>query len=236
MKSSLSVLIALFCALHLDMSEATQRAMVVGINQYRHASPVLRPGALVNLRGAVNDARLLAQSLRDLDVDLPDQRILLNEHATRTAFLRAWHHMLAQAQPGDTLILTYAGHGGQEREQHSPWDEHDRADETLQFHEFDPQAQQTLDGRISDDELHGLFQDADEYRIVFVADTCHSGGLARQAPTGRSRSGVQLIVDKPRPASPIRTQGDEGDHLAHVTVISATDNDALLVQETVFQK
>ena len=39
---------------------------------------------------------------------------MLNEQATRVAFVQAWQNLVKEAKPGDTLILTFAGHGAQE--------------------------------------------------------------------------------------------------------------------------
>ncbi|GEM_PF-2400686 len=62
-----------------------QHALVVGINQYRHADGFY----LKNLEGAVNDAHLLRDTLRRIQVNLPDKRVLLDAKATRAAFVRA---------------------------------------------------------------------------------------------------------------------------------------------------
>jgi hypothetical protein len=215
-------------------SPAAQLALVVGINEYQYAGARLGQHVLENLEGAGNDAILIAQTLRAIGVVLPEERLLIDSRATRTAFIQAWNQMLKQARPGDTLILSYAGHGGQEPETGPPFDEDDQLDETLQFHDFNPD--DPYAGSISDDELHGLFKDAGDYNIVFVADTCHSGGLVRGLPVLRSRGGfeIPIQVDKPRPLAPIRSEGDGGNDLAHVTLITANDSDSLLTYETHF--
>ncbi len=71
---------------------ATQHALVVGINQYKHTNELKK---LTNLKGAVNDAKLLRDALREAQVQLPERRVLLDANATRSAFLRAWRDMLA---------------------------------------------------------------------------------------------------------------------------------------------
>jgi len=123
----------------------TQHALVIGIDQYQHPD-------INTLKGAVNDAKLLRDALRQAGVKLPNDRVLLNKKATRNAFLKAWRNMLKKAQPGDTLILTFAGHGGQEPDK-APRGEKDGKDENLIFHDFDG----TIGGRLTDDELYGLF-------------------------------------------------------------------------------
>jgi uncharacterized caspase-like protein len=114
-------------------TKVTQHALVVGINHYQHASK----NYLSNIKGAVNDAIVIRDALRQIKVRLPDKRVLLNNQATRVAFIRAWLNMLKQAKPGDTLIVTFSGHGGQQTDT-APIDEEDGKDETLLFHDFNP--------------------------------------------------------------------------------------------------
>ncbi|MDM8563601.1 hypothetical protein QUF54_09630 [Candidatus Marithioploca araucensis] len=64
-----------------------QYALVVGIDQYRHADGF----HLINLEGAVNDAHLLRETLRHAQVILPDKRVLLDAKATRAGSSLARH-------------------------------------------------------------------------------------------------------------------------------------------------
>jgi len=149
--------------------------------------------------------------------------------------VRAWQDMLKQAEPGDTLILSFSGHGGQQSDT-PPLDEKDGKDETLIFHDFDPR--QPTQGRITDDELYGMFKEASAYQILFVADSCHSSGMVRsmKKPSGRFRNGGGFWNIKPSapPSLPILpTQGDESNKpLSHVTLITAVNSDSLKVSET----
>ncbi len=104
----------------------TQHALVVGIDKYKE---------IRNLDGAVNDAKLLSSALRKAGVNLPNSRILLNKQATRVAFVRAWRNMVREAKPGDTLILTFAGHGAQEDDM-PPLGELDKKDESFIFYDY----------------------------------------------------------------------------------------------------
>jgi hypothetical protein len=208
----------------------TQYALVVGIDNYQSKE-------LMTLAGAVNDAKLLSSALRNAGVNLPNSRILLNKQATRVAFVRAWRNMVRQAKPGDILIVTFAGHGGQEDDL-APFGELDKKDETLMFYDFkiDKQNRSSPQGRITDDELFGLFEEASDYKILVIADSCHSSGMLRSTnrkPTGKFRSGGYRQIQRlAPPAYPVLPKSREGKALPHVTFITAVDNDSLRVSET----
>ncbi len=211
----------------------TQYALIVGIDQYQYADK----NRLINLEGAVNDALLLRDALRHQKVQVPDDRVLLNAQATRAAFIRTWQGMVKQAKPGDTLILTFAGHGGQQPDV-EPLDEKDGKDETIMFHDFNPDA--PTQGRILDDELYGIFKKVsdDNINILFIADSCHSSGLVRSLarPWRHVRTGGfwNIEPDAPPPLLPLPTQSDNAPLPAHVTLITGVDSDNLQVPETIF--
>ncbi|MEP2946751.1 MAG: caspase family protein [Lentilitoribacter sp.] len=222
--------------LSVQMLQAKQFGLVVGIDDYKHFFPRAEtpPGSHTDLQGAVNDAKLIAKSLRAKGVDLPDSHVLLNETATTKNFLAAYQNMLDRAEPGDTFIITFAGHGGQEKEVAEPLDEKDNLDETLMFYEFDPQNPRV--GRLNDDQIREQLKLAREFKIILVMDSCHSGGLERSINkniAGASRNGgkwnitVEPLLDEIVPKS-----GDKDNSLAHVTKILATATDELLVTET----
>ncbi len=195
-----------------------QHALVVGINEYP-------PDAHIpSLEGAVNDANLLTKTLRRMNVKLPNNRVLLNSEATRANVIWAWRDMVSQAKRGDTLIFTYSGHGGQEDDQ-PPIDEVDEKDETLILYK----------GRITDDELMDLFLKAKEYKILFVADACHSGGIKALCRSGFSiRSTSHKPTSRLPPVWNLSTQGDQKENPAHVTYISAAEADNAKVCEYTF--
>ncbi|MEN8220431.1 MAG: caspase family protein [Pseudomonadota bacterium] len=211
MSKKYTILTLLLCLSKLTF--AAQHALIVGINEYSHQD---------KLRGAVNDAQLLKKALRHHHVHLPDERVLLNAQATRTHVIQAWHKMVEQAKPGDTLIFTYSGHGGQESDM-PPFDEKDGRDETLVLYQ----------GRIIDDELVDLFAQASEYKILFLADSCHSGGLPRKGFCRSSRFAKRSYATK-RHSPIVYTKGDEKETLSHVTFLTAVDTDNLKVCEGQF--
>lgn len=176
--------ILLFAALALtaappqaEAGEAAHlHALVIGIDDYASR------GALRNLHGAVNDARLIAATLERLGVG--SLRLLLDGEAGRDAIFRAWRDMKRGARPGDTLLVTYAGHGGQEPER-LPGSEADGLDEVLLLGGFRPQAPYNYE-RIFDYEWRALVEEASDFNVVLVFDACHSGtaNRAMQGPEG----------------------------------------------------
>lgn len=208
---------------------AEQHALVVGIDQYQHTQ-------ITNLRGAVNDALLLRDALRNAQVQLPDKRVLLDADATRTAFLRAWRDMLRQATPGDTLIFTFSGHGGQLADI-IPLGEADQYDEMLIFHEFEPA--NPLSGSFTDDEMYQLLTEASmDYNVVIVVDACHSSGTVRslEQPVGRIRNIGPYQVPNIVRSFTFSTQTEQETLPPNVTQITAVNDDRLKVLETTIEK
>ncbi|MDB0037424.1 caspase family protein, partial [Ascidiaceihabitans sp.] len=213
--------------------------MVVGVDDYEHFEAFPAPvGELSDLEGAVNDATLIASSMRRAGIDLPDSRILIDSGATVKSFLAGWKEMTLEAKSGDTIIVSFSGHGGQEREVSEPFDEKtDGLDETIMFHEFDPKNPRV--GRLSDDQLRELLSKEAAYNIIWVMDSCHSAGLTRNvniAGMGLTRSGGVWDI----PLDPILGElkaeigDDEADELPNVTQILATASEDRLVTETRF--
>ena len=197
----------------------TVRGLVIGIDDYKK---------IKKLQGAVNDARDIRQALAGMGVD--DLTMLLDGDATRDRILAEWRGLLERAEPGDTLVLTYAGHGSQEDERVAGT-ESDRKDENLLLGGYWHKGAETRE-RIIDDELNQWFLDAGRkgLRVVFVADSCHSGTLTRQidphAPSLTYRytpptpmTGDSLEFDLPEDAADTGEAG-EGE-LAHVSFLAA---------------
>ena len=214
--------------------------IVIGIDDYINFvpfDPQTPKSGLFDLAGAVNDASVIRDALRAENVDLPDSRVLLDQNATLAAFQAAWADVTSQAAAGDTIFVTYAGHGGQEREASAPMDEADGKDETVMFADFDPKNPRI--GRINDDQIYEMLQAVPQFQIIWVMDSCSSGGLERAInvnATGRSRSGgVWDIPIDPLPTEAKSGAGETGAAgLANVTQILATATDDLLVTETAF--
>lgn len=149
-----------------------RRAVVVGIDDYLDPE-----GILSDLDGAVNDARDLAGTFRA--IGMTDITVLLDGEARRPAILSAWRDALERSAAGDTLFLTYAGHGMQ-RVAGTGSDEDDGHDEFLALHAFEREGPGRTDFLL-DDEIDAFVRGAAErdVQVVLVIDACHSGTAFR---------------------------------------------------------
>jgi hypothetical protein len=142
-------------------------ALCIGINDY--------PGTGSDLAGCVNDAQDWAEELtkRGFDTEL-----MLDGQATGEAIRAGIRGKLAQAGSGDTVVITYSGHGTWVRDDNG--DEPDGRDEALCPHDI------FTNGPLLDDELYDILCERERgTRVVLISDSCHSGTVARMAPSLR---------------------------------------------------
>ena len=167
-----------------QMALAATRALVIGIDAYPHE---------VSLEGAVKDAQDVAAALQGAGVE---QLVSFYDAQARKDDIRAaWADLVAGSVEGDTIILTYAGHGSQMPELVAG-DEEDGLDEFLQLPGFDrARAEETEHEIIVDNELNAWFSEAEAkgVRVLFVSDSCHSGGMSRSF-TGKTRLAPAVTV------------------------------------------
>lgn len=151
---------------------AALRGLVIGIDQYPNFGPKNQ------LEGAVNDARDIAQALAKAGAR--DVTLLVNGDATKARISDSWLKLVERAARGDTLVLTYAGHGSQEPEPAGRNQESDGLNENFILGGFSPQGKKASE-RIVDDEMYQWLKMADDkgLKTIFVADSCHSGTMYR---------------------------------------------------------
>lgn len=159
-------------------------ALIVGINSYPGRIKKTDPKTgqvqftrIRALKGCLNDARAIEAMVRPMAASV---RILLDANATRPAFDAAWRETLAQAAAGDTILLTFAGHGGLEQERQGD-NKPTGQNPSFLFSRFDTSAGGGPLDRILSYEIRALLEGAlaRRVRVVFVADSCHSGTLTR---------------------------------------------------------
>ncbi len=118
------------------------------------------------LRGCVNDATSMQAIARTAGFDAT---LLTNEEATSTNLLAFLHGAQNQLASGDTLLVTYAGHGSQVPDLNHDEAPYDKDDTWC-----------TYDRMVVDDELGEAWSGfAPGVRIVIVSDSCHSATIAR---------------------------------------------------------
>lgn len=135
----------------------------IGLN---HVDPNRYGGWDGALAGCINDAtdmRNVAQSL-----GYTGNTLLTEGQATSAEVIRCIGTAAQGLDPGDTLFLTYSGHGGQVPDVNG--DEGDGQDETWVL----------WDRMLVDDELYGLWQQFRAgVRIIVLSDSCHSGTVSK---------------------------------------------------------
>jgi hypothetical protein len=143
-------------------------ALCIGINDY--------PGTGSDLAGCVNDANDWAEELtkREFGVEM-----MLDAQATGEAMRAGMRRLLQNAVSGDLVVITYSGHGTWVRDDNG--DEPDGRDEALCPYDI------ATNGPLLDDELYDILIDrARGVRVVMISDSCHSGTVARFAPSTRT--------------------------------------------------
>src|SRR3954454_15812845 len=177
-----------------DPDGGAVRGLIIGIDAYQHVR---------QLKGAVADARDIEKSLRSMGVS--DVTLLLDGRASRDIILQTIGDLVQRTSPNDLVVLSIAGHGAQEPET-IKGSEPDGMQDVFLLPGFAPtpegSRQRILGGEfnhfIRQFELRGA-------KILFVADTCHGGGMAREvAPRAAEMSFRQvpsytLSVDRLNP-------------------------------------
>lgn len=172
--------------------------LVVAASNYKHG---IRP-----LSGPKNDSTLLVGTLRELGVprenmlvladsletsDLPE-KIVADGEPTRRAILDGFAWLRERASRSGRVLIYLAGHGSR-APQAGPLD--DREDDGLDevFLPIDTtgptQTRDAFVNQISDDDIDALIQPLLQsgVEVWLIADTCHSGSIARAGETGVAR-------------------------------------------------
>jgi hypothetical protein len=122
-----------------------------------------------------------------------DVTTLIDAKADRAGILREIDGLIRRTRPNDLIVLSIAGHGTQEPER-VKGSEPDGMENVFLLAGFEPSptgSQQRVLGKefnhfIKQLELKGA-------RVMFVADTCHGGGMAREVdPRGGEMSFRQV--------------------------------------------
>jgi hypothetical protein len=205
-------------------------ALIVGIDDYQRVP---------RLKGAAADARDIDRSLRASGVTRTT--LLIDRAATRAAVSEKVRELVDQARAGDLVIIAFAGHGAQEPSQ-APTQDNSGKDEIFVLAGFDPDGPGVRE-RLLDKEIFWWLSrlDAKGASVVFVADTCHSGGLSKTIDPRIGQLSYRALryVDDPAEANPAAgtyhvprerlieppkgAEATAADALQHMTFLAAVD-------------
>jgi uncharacterized caspase-like protein len=211
-------LMLLGCALG-HAQAASIHALVIGIDEYDGND---------RLEGAVADANDITQALSRLS---PKSLVTLrNRDASRARILAGLNAMASSAKPGDVVIFTYAGHGGRE-----PWRAQNgqlEKAETFLLSGFNPRGGKFTE-KILDKEMNAWLgrMAATQAKVVFVADSCHAGGMTRDFHplAGRLtvRSAPYALPDSLVTSADLQRSNASLATMPHVTFLAATQEEKL---------
>ncbi|PDT04861.1 caspase [Rhizobium chutanense] len=195
------------------------RAVLIGIDLYRNVPP---------LHGAVADAEDLSLSLRSVGVE--DMTLLKNGAADREGIFHAIEAVTERAGPGDLVVLGIAGHGSSEPERVKGSKPSGR-DEVYVLAGFDTRLPGSRE-RIFGDEFKVLIHnlEAKGADVVFIADTCHAGGMTRDVDprggeiTWRQAPSYTIEEDDLAPISTTADALSTGFDFQRLTFLAAVDD------------
>jgi hypothetical protein len=193
------------------------RALVIGIDDYQHVR---------KLKGATADARDIASTLKAMGVS--DITTLINDQVDRSSVLREVSALVERTKTNDLIFLSIAGHGTQEPER-VKGSEPDGMQDVFLLSGFEPTAAGSQQRILGSEFNHFIKQlELRGAKVIFIADTCHGGGMAREIdPRAEEMSFRQvppytLLVDTLQPVSDANDPRSELD-LDHTAFLAAVD-------------
>jgi hypothetical protein len=193
------------------------RGFVIGIDAYRHVRP---------LKGAVADARDIEHTLKEMGVR--DVVTMINEQVDRAQLLREMSAMVARTNANDLIFLSIAGHGSREPER-VKGTRPNGLENVFLLPDFEPSAEGSQQRVLGSEFNHFIKQfELRGAKVVFIADVCHGGGMARSIdPRAEEMSFRQvpqytLLVDTLIPVSDSSSPQSELD-LDRTAFLAAVD-------------
>ncbi|GEM47303.1 caspase family protein [Deinococcus cellulosilyticus] len=159
--ASIKALGLLACLGLSSMSYAENRALLVGLAEYKDPK--------ANLRGPETDVKLIQEVIGQIGFT-PDQvHVLLDRQATRANILSQMRTWLTEGVgPNDRVIFYYSGHGAQVNDRSG--DESDGCDESIVPYDLNV---------ILDDEIQTILQQVKAREILVMFDSCFSGTVTK---------------------------------------------------------
>lgn len=200
------------------------RAFLVGIDKYAYVN---------QLHGSVADIRDIEAALKGSGVVPANIRVLADLEATRTAFVASMDKLLADSKAGDLVIISFSGHGMRVPEL-AVWKGQEPDGKSAEFvlAGYQPTGAGTREGVMNKEMKAWLSRfDAKGIDVIFIADTCHGGALARSVSQDAPDLTLRLIKNAPTAADnqfvPIQVTPRELavniQDLPHVSFIAGAD-------------
>ncbi|KAJ3372487.1 Ca(2+)-dependent cysteine protease [Allomyces arbusculus] len=165
-----------------------KKALFVGIN-YK--------GTKAELRGCINDVHNISSYLfgnwgfsRQNSVILTDDQSDPNALPTKNNILAAMQWLVRDAQPNDSLLFHYSGHGSKQKDEDG--DEEDGHDETIVPLDYEKA------GQITDDTLHDVLVKnlPAGVRLTCIMDCCHSGTIIDLPFVYTVKGNIEMTLSK----------------------------------------
>ncbi len=159
------------CALLIlpAVASAKRMALVVGLGNYQNEG-------VEKLRFARADAAAVYDYLVDPKIGQftpEDVKLLVDEKATRNNLLAAFMYIQDNALKDDMVFIYFAGHGAPEFDR-----EYEHADGyTKYIIPYDADPNNLFTTAIATDRLESIFAKVQAECLVFVMDSCYSGGM-----------------------------------------------------------
>jgi len=174
---SVFIVIAILLALTLSnrAGAATRIALVIGNGAYPNIGELANPS---------NDARLMADTLRQLDFEVIE-KINVSQKPMKKA-IKAFGNRLNRAGKDAVGLFYYAGHGAPETDATSP--DGDGLEKYLIPYDADPQDLYTTGLPMR--EVETIFHRLNAERVIFITDSCYSGATGGRTFATAARRAV----------------------------------------------
>jgi Caspase domain len=188
-------------------------AVVVGMSNYAGVRAANKHAGITDLPGVAKDTTFVVDSLGKLGFASERITVLRDSQATGTALRSVIKSLAAQVQPDDAVLIFISGHGVDKDESASGFGMPVLADYRLR----DPAALDFWELQSFVKNLRG--------RVVWINDTCHSGGAATNvASVVVSGQGVQASVGLRGPdAATVAGQAGAGQDFAILTACAPNE-------------
>ena len=153
-------------------------SLSIGIDRYANPS--------LNLTGATTDAETIAQSLKGLagSEAAAEPLTLLNENATQSGILSAFERVVSEARVGDTLVVSYAGHGVRD------------SDGTFYLSTHGTRLDDLAGTAIAWRQIGAILQRS-KARVVLLLDACQSGAAGSNFFASNDQAASELLAGVP---------------------------------------